>query len=190
MRLHTIAPVVSLLAALALPAGAQQTPPATPRNTSALPVVPGARVRVSATTLVSPLLANFLEMKGDTAVFIEAAAGRGIWTFPVDQITKLEVSRGDQLYNRRPILKGAAIGAPIGALVLWGATGLYHPSDSAKQFNRTTTAGAGLVIGAIIGGVVGSRAAQERFMSLPLPRRISFNPFRRDGMEVGLGFTF
>jgi hypothetical protein len=46
------------------------------------------------------------------------------------------------------------------------------------------------VIGAIIGGVVGSRAAQERFMSLPLPRRISFNPFRRDGMEVGLGFTF
>ena len=69
MRLPFIAPVVSLLAALALPAGAQQTPPATPRSTSALPVVPGARVRISATTLVSPVAAHRLTGGADTYPF-------------------------------------------------------------------------------------------------------------------------
>lgn len=189
MRLLSIAPVAALLATLALPAEAQQTPATTPR-TNALPIVPGARVRISATTLVAPLLANFLEMKGDTAVFIEAAAGRGIWTFPVDQITKLEVSRGDQRFNKRPMVKATLIGAGAGALAFWGVTGLYHPSDSGKKFNRTATAGAGLVVGGIVGAIIGSRAASEHFMNLPLPNRVSFNPFRREGMEFGWSFTF
>ncbi len=48
---------------------------------------------------------EYIEHFGDAEI--------GCETFPVDQITKLEVSRGDQLYNRRPILKGAAIEAAV-----------------------------------------------------------------------------
>jgi hypothetical protein len=191
VRLLAFAPVVSLLATLALPAGAQQaTPTAPPRKATALPVVPGARVRISATTMVVPLVANFLEMRGDTAVFIEASAGRGIWTFPLDQITKLEQSEGDKRYNSRPMVKSALIGAPIGAVAFWAVTGLYNPSDSTRRFNRGSTAGIGLVAGAIVGALVGSRFTAEHWMALPLPHRMTISPFRRGGPEVGLSFTF
>jgi len=190
VRLSTIAPVAALLTVLALPAEAQQaTPPATARS-GALPVMPGARVRVSATTLVAPLIANYLEMRADTAVFIEAGAGRGIWTITTDQITKLEVSRGDQRFNRRPMLKGAAIGAPIGALAFWGVTGLTQPSDKSKQFNRTGTAGAGFVVGAAVGAFLGSRRGQEGWMRLPLPAHASLSPLFRDRVGLQMNVSF
>ena len=47
MRPFALVQVASLLAALALPVGAQQSTSGTaPRATAALPVVPGARVKV------------------------------------------------------------------------------------------------------------------------------------------------
>ncbi len=193
MRLLNIVPAAALLAALALPAGAQQAKPATPSRSAALPVTPGARVRVSATTLVAPLIGNYLEMRGDTAVFIEAGAGRGIWTLTTDQITKLEVSKGDEHFNRRPMIKGAAIGAPVGAVVFWGVTGIMKPGDKSQQYNRNVTAGAGLLVGAVVGGIIGSRVADEGWMRLPLPGRVSWSPTLRDarqgvGLQVALSF--
>lgn len=190
MRPLAIVSVASMLAVLAVPAHAQQTPPATPRTATVLPIVPGARVKISASTLVSPLLANYLEMKGDTAVFIEAAAGRGIWTFTLDQITRIEQSQGEKRYNSGPMLKGALIGIPAGALAFWGTTGMFHPSDSTTQFNRGATAAIGALVGGVVGVIVGSRINQERWMAVPLPHRVSFNPFRRGGMDLGVGFTF
>lgn len=182
--------LATLLVAPFVPAGAQQsTPPATSRSI-ALPIVPGARVKVSASTLVSPLLANYLEMKGDTAVFIESSAGRGIWTFTLAQITKIEQSQGDKRFNKGPMLKGAAIGVPVGALLFWGVTGIVNTSDSTRKFNRGGTAAFGAAVGALVGAIVGSRVPQEHWMSLPLPKRVSFNPFRRDGTELSLGFSF
>ncbi len=196
MRSFAFAPLAAallpvLLAAPLVSLGAQQsTPPAAPQTT-VLPIVPGARVKVSATTLVSPLLANYLEMKGDTAVFIESAAGRGIWTFTLEQITKIEQSQGDKRYNKGPMLKGAAIGVPIGALLFWGTTGIVNTSDSTRKFNRGGTAAFGAAVGAVVGALVGSRIPQEHWMPLPLPKRVSFNPFRRDGgVEFSLGFSF
>lgn len=194
VRPFALVPVVfasaALLVTLPHSVRAQQvTTPATERPVS-LPIVPGARVKVSASTLVSPLLANYLEMKGDTAVFIEAAAGRGIWTFTLDQITKIEQSQGDKRYNRGPILKGAAIGVPTGALLFWGVTGIFKTSDSTQKFNRGGTAALGAAVGGVVGAIVGTRIPQESWMSLPLPKRVSFNPFRREGMEFALGFSF
>lgn len=192
MRLLNLAPA-ALLAVLALPVGAQKPTPSTPARSTALPVAPGARVRISATTLVAPLIGNFLEMRGDTAVFIEAGAGRGIWTLTTDQITRLEISKGDAHFNRRPMLKGAAIGAGAGTLLFWGATGLIHPSDNSRQFNRGSTAAAGLVVGGIVGAFVGSRIASEGWMKVPLPGRVSVVPTLRDGrngMALQLGFSF
>ncbi len=181
---------VTLAAPLASAGAQQSTPPAATSHT-VLPIVPGARVKVSATTLVSPLLANYLEMKGDTAVFIESSAGRGIWTFTLDQITQIEQSQGDKRFNKGPMLKGAAIGIPLGALLFWGATGIFNTSDSTRKFNRGATAGFGALVGAAVGAIVGSRVPQEHWMPLPLPKRVSFNPFRRDGgMEFTLGFSF
>ena len=88
-------------------------------------------------------------------VFIEAGAGRGIWTLTTDQITKLEVSKGDEHFNRRPMIKGAAIGAPVGAVVFWGVTGIMKPGDKSQQYNRNVTAGAGLLVGAVVGAIAG-----------------------------------
>jgi hypothetical protein len=180
----------ALLAIPALAAGAQQTPPAASQPTT-LPIVPGARVRISATTLVAPLMANFLETRGDTAVFIDAGAGRGIWTFTLDQITKLEQSRGERGYNLKHMGIWAAVGVPIGALIVWGPTSFISLSDTTRKFNRTATALFGAGLGAIAGAVYGSRKTEEHWMSLPLPRRVSINPFRRDGgFEVGFSFSF
>lgn len=195
MRHSAYVPVAALLAfSLAAPTRSvvaqQSTPPATAPRT-VLPIVPGARVKVSATTLVAPLLANYLEMKGDTAVFIESSAGRGIWTFTLDQITRIEQSQGDKKYNKGPMIKGAAIGAPIGALLFWGTTGIVNTSDSTRKFNRGATAGFGAVVGAVVGAIVGSRVPQEHWLPLPLPKKVSFNPFRKDGaMELRIGYTF
>lgn len=179
------------LGAPLVPASAQQATPPAASPTTVLPIVPGARVKVSATTLVAPLLANYLEMKGDTAVFIESSAGRGIWTFTLDQITKIEQSQGDKRYNKGPMLKGAAIGVPIGALLFWGTTGIIGTSDSTRKFNRGATAGVGAVVGAAVGAIIGSRVPQEHWLPLPLPKKVSFNPFRRDGgMEFRVAFSF
>lgn len=195
MRHSAYAPLALLLAfSLAAPSrtvGAQQATPAAATQHTVLPIVPGARVKVSATTLVAPLLANYLEMKGDTAVFIESSAGRGIWTFTLDQITRIEQSQGDKKYNKGPMLKGAAIGAPAGALLFWGATGIFNTSDSTRKFNRGATAGFGAVVGAVVGAIVGSRIPQEHWLPLPLPKKVSFNPFRKDrGMELRIGYSF
>lgn len=193
MRPLALVSVASLLAVLAVPSHAQQTPPATSRASVGLPIVPGARVRIWASTLVSPLLANYLETKGDTAVFIESAAGRGIWTFTIDQITRIEQSQGEKRFNGGPMLKSGLIGVPVGALLFWGATGIFTPSDSTSQYNRGGTAAAGALVGGVVGVVVGSFFKAERWMSLPLPNRMSFRPIRRggrDGVEVGLGFAF
>jgi len=194
VRSIAIVPVVSLVAALCLSgstrlAGAQQAAPTS--GASQLPLVPGARVRISSPTLVTPLMANFLETRGDTAVFIEAGAGRGIWTFTPDQITKLEQSIGYKGFSRREMLKYAAWGAPAGALVFWGLTGIIDPSDSTRKYDRTVTAVAGLAVGGVVGALVGSRRQTERWMTLPMPRRVSFNPFRKGGgVELSLGFGF
>lgn len=180
--------LASLALAVALPLAAQQ--PAASSPAGSLPVMPGSRVRLSASTMVSPLVANFLEMRGDTAVFIEAIAGRGIWTFTLDQIQQLERSDGDKRFNRGPMVQYGAIGAGAGLLAIWGITGILSPSDSTRKYDRTASAAVGLALGGAIGTFLGSRVTRERWMHVPLPRRVSVAPWRRDGVRVGLDFGF
>jgi hypothetical protein len=140
--------------------------------------------------LVTPLFANFLEMRGDTAVFIEDAAGRGLWTFTVDQITNLEVSRGEKRGDWGYIGKSALVGAPIGTLLFWGTTGIIKPSKSGYKYNRTTTALTGLAVGSVVGALIGTRFTSERWMSLPLSSKVSLMPRPRGGFDLGFDFTF
>lgn len=182
-----------LLGASTVIAGAQQTTtpatPATPGRLGALPILPGTRVRVKASNLVTPLVATYLEMRGDTAVFIESV-GRGLWSLALDQITSLERSAGEQRRNSSYVIKSAAIGVPIGALAFWGVTGIFRTGDSTRKFSRGATAALGAVVGGVVGGIVGTRFATEHWSPVPLPKRVSFVPTRRGGLQVGVGFNF
>lgn len=183
---------LSVAVSLLMPSGAvvaqQSTPAATSQRVS-IPITPGTRVRVYATTLLTPLIANFFEMRGDTAVFIENSQGRGLWAFNIDQITKLERSLGEQSGDRGLITRGALLGAAGGAALFYGFAALFEPSDSTRRFNRVATMGIGAAVGAGAGAYLYSRRTTERWGTVPVPHRVSVVPGRR-GVNVGLGWAF
>lgn len=191
MRPFVLASLLTLLAAVPTAASAQQpsSKPATPSRVG-LPIVPGTRVRVTASTLVAPLIANFLEMRGDTAVFIENSSGRGIWTFTLDQITRLEQSAGEQNRNGDYMLKAGALGFGGGAALGLIFSSTVRPSDTSKRYSRLWTGLAGGAVGGAIGALIGSRFSREGWTRLPLPHRMSFAPHRRGGLDVGFDFSF
>ena len=155
----------------------------------AIPIAPGTRVRVRAANLVAPLVANFLQMRGDTAVFIEDVAGRGVWSLHVSDITKLERSNGERRANTPYIVRGAMIGGAVGVASGLLIASSLKPSDTGKKYSRMASGGAGLVVGAVIGGIVGSRFGAERWTTVSLPRRVSVLPDSRGlGLRVGIDF--
>ena len=157
------------------------------RTASTVSVAPGSRVRVKTLTLVAPLVANFLEQRGDTLVFIEDGRGRGLWTFALSQIQTLETTAGEAGRNKRPIAQGAAIGAGVGLAlgVLFAA--VAQPSDSTKEYSAILTGAAGAAAGAGIGAYFGSRVKAERWVNVPLPGRLSLRLSPRGAL--GLGFS-
>lgn len=169
------------LACMAREAGAQASSRAT------LPITAGSRVRVKTPTLVAPLIANFLEQRGDTLVFIEDGRGRGVWSFALGQIERLETTAGESGRNKRPIARGAVIGGGIGLIGGLLFAGAAQPSDSSKEYSRPLTAGLGAGIGAGIGALIGSRAKSERWVNVPLPRQFSLIPNRRGGFTISIG---
>jgi hypothetical protein len=176
--------VVSLsLACIAQDVAAQQQNPR-----SGIPLVPGSRVRVKTPTLVAPLVANFLEQRGDTLVFIEDGRGRGVWSFEIAQIERLETSAGEAGRNIRPIGKGAAIGAGVGLVLGIAFAAVAAPSDSTREYSKLLTGAAGAAAGAGVGALVGSRVKSEHWVSVPLPRRQL--TFRTNGRGVfAIGFA-
>ena len=179
----------SLLGAGALVVGLASAGAAQAPQPGAMPLVPGTRVRVSASNLVAPLIANFLQMRGDTAVFIEDAAGRGIWSLLIGDITKIELSQGERRQNRSPILRGALVGAGAGFVAGYAFAAIASPSDASKKYSRPLSAGIAGVVGAAIGGAIGSRFRDENWTNLPLPKRMAIVPGTR-GMGVRFGFDF
>ena len=158
------------------------------RPSNAVPITPGSRVRVKTPTMVVPLIANFLEQRGDTLVFIEDERGRGVWSFGLAQIERLETSAGDAGVNRAPIAKGAAIGGGIGFVVGVAFAASATPSDSTKEYSKVVSGLAGAGLGAVIGAIVGSRVKSERWVTVPLPRQLSLIPNRRGGFTLSFGF--
>lgn len=182
MRLNFL--VLSLCAAcLAHEAAAQVSPRAT------VPITAGSRVRVKTPTLVAPLVANFLEQRGDTLVFIEEGRGRGVWTFALSQIERLETTAGEVGRNKRPIGRGAAIGGGIGLLGGLIFAGAAQPSDSTREYSRPLTGALGAGVGAGIGAILGSRVKSEGWVNVPLPRQFSLIPNRHGGFTITIGFA-
>jgi hypothetical protein len=142
-------------------------------RSATVPIVPGSRVRVKTPSLVAPLVANFLEQRGDTLVFIEDGRGRGVWSFDIDQIQRLEMTAGEAGRNSRPILKGAAVGAGVGLVVGVLFATAAKPSDPGKKYSAGLTGLLGAGAGAGVGAFFGSRVKSEHWVNIPLPRQAS-----------------
>lgn len=136
-----------------------------------LPIEPGTRVRVTGVNMVAPLIANFLRQQGDTAFFIEDAAGRGIWSLHLSEIRKLEKSDGEQRRNRTPMLRGALIGAGLGLFSGLVIANNVEPSDNSREYNKLGMGALFGAVGGLIGAGVGSRFVTERWTPVPLTSR-------------------
>lgn len=163
--------------------GAQASP-----AVQSIGVPPGTRVRVRSSSMVAPLVANFLRVSADTAVFIEDAAGRGIWSIQVGDITRLERSEGEKRNNGGDITRYGLLGAGAGAVggILFAST--FKPSDDKKKYDRLTTALVGAGAGTLVGAIIGSRRVREHWVEVPI-RRVSVIPTRR-GVTLGAGIDF
>jgi hypothetical protein len=174
-------------ASLALGTAMSLAPLTAPQSQESLPIAPGTRVRVASPKLVAPLVANFLRMRGDTAVFMEDGSGRGVWSIQLADITRLERSSGERRGERGNMLKGAAIGGGAGLVLGYGFAATFSPSDSSKKFSRALTGLVGAAVGGTIGALIGYRRGVENWTNVTLPRRLSVIPYRRG---AGLSFTF
>lgn len=165
-------------------AQAQQAADPTPR----IALVPGTRVRVTATTLIAPLIANFMQTRGDTAVFIADGGGRGVWSIAISDIRQIERSSGERKTNRPYVIRGAGWGGAAGAVLGYTFAATAKPADSTRKYNRLGSLGIGAAGGAVIGALIGSRFGTERWVPVPV-RQVSITP-RRNGTAVGFSFTF
>lgn len=190
MRLNAFVIVaLTLVAGAPVTSAAQQPPRPAGSAAQGLPLVAGARVRIKATNLVAPLVANYLELRGDTLMLFEESAGRGVWSFALSQVERLETTTGDRRGHRPYILRGAAYGFAGGTVagLLFAAS--VSPSDPDREYSRPLTAVVGGAIGAGVGALIGSRLVAEGWAPVPLPRRVSLTPDLRGGLRLGIGFA-
>ena len=161
-----------------------------PPLASAQTLAPGTRVRFShpgegrRTGAVIALAADTLEVRIDG----RAEAAR----LPIDQISRLEVSRGMQ---RQP-LRRAGIGFVVGAAI--GAIGVAaEESGCHRETEFCLGAGGGALVGGIfygaVGGVLGLAAGvipSEKWERVPIePRRVSLVA-APSGRGAGLRISF
>jgi tetrahydromethanopterin S-methyltransferase subunit F len=179
LKILTLFAGVTLFAS---PADAQRA------TNSTIPITPGSRVRVKAQSMLTPLIANFLEQRGDSLVFIEEERGRGVWTFSLAQIERLETTAGNTAYDKQPIGRNALIGGGVGLGAGLVFAAVFSPSDTTKEYSRLLTGALGAGIGAGIGAYIGSRVKTERWVNVPLPRQLSLIPNRRGGFSISIGW--
>ncbi|CAG0927188.1 hypothetical protein PLCT1_00256 [Planctomycetaceae bacterium] len=160
---------------------AQRTAPGT------VALAPGSRARVKAQSMVAPLVANFLEQRGDTLVFIEDDRGRGLWTFALSQVERLETTAGEGGRNQRYVARGAMFGGAAGLVGGLAFAAAASPSDTTREYSKPMTALVGAALGAGVGAIIGSRFKTERWVNVPLPRQFSFVPNRRGGFTLSIG---
>jgi hypothetical protein len=165
-------------------------PTATSASQATLPIVPGQRVRVTSRQLATPLVANFLETRGDTLVFFEGGNGRGIWSLTLEQIDKVERTLGQKRVHGRYMVIGGLIGAGAVGLVSAFYASNYAPDDSTREFNNVKSGLIGAAIGGAAGVLIGSRFTAEKWREVPMPRQISFAPDRNGRWAIKASFAF
>ena len=176
----------ALVISLGLAFVAQDVAAQTASN-STIAVQPGTRVRVTSPTLVSPLVANFLEQRGDTLRFIENERGRGVWSLGLSQIDRLETTAGETGRSKSAMRKGALIGGAVGLAtgILFAAT--FDPSGDNRKYSRVQTGIVAGAAGAGFGFFIGSLVSTERWVNVPLPSQSTNLPTTGIGLRVGFG---
>jgi hypothetical protein len=175
--MHVLARLALCLAtalppAAVVPAAAAQSP--APSAASA--VAPGARVRVTRPGRAAAV-GSVVAVRPDTLVVHWTARGDSVGdttAVSTAEVVRLEVSRG---MHRRP-WRGAGLGllagGGIGALV--GAVTYTKPNCDAQQFicldfgrgfAAAVVGGAGGILGAVVGGVIGAQRV-DRWQRVPL----------------------
>ncbi len=158
------------------------------------PVAPGARVRVSAPSIVNKrLVGTVVALKVDTLV-VDAKGRRGPLALPLAFVTGLEVSRG----RKSNVGKGAGLGFLAGAfggailgLVTYEECTGFCPVDPGAGGTALILAvvlgGVGAGLGAVIGAVIPS----ERWETVPLDRiRVGLIRHERLGLTVSASVAF
>ena len=180
MRLKALVVSIGLL-------GLAQSGAAQTSSSAKVAISPGTRVRVSTPSLVSPLVANFLEQRGDTLVVIEDGRGRGVWSFDLAQVNRLETTAGQVGRSSSAIKKGALWGGGIGlaAGLIFAST--FDPSNGNRQYSRMQTGIVAGLAGAGFGAFIGMRVTTEKWVSVPLPKQLSLYPNPRGGLTLQVG---
>lgn len=163
-----------LLAALLAGAGVPVPPsPLTPSALAAqeeeAPLVPpGARVRVTTVDVAREALIGALQRLDPASLTVLPELGAAS-TVPLQDVARFEVSRGVRSWTTAGALAGGAL-----------AVGLVLLVDDTEdgQANRYDPLGVSLPIGAVIGGLLGSRVLTERWEEVD-PLRIA--PFVNPG---------
>ena len=182
--------VSSVLKALVLSLGlfcVVQSAAAQSACSAAIPIQPGSRVRVTTPTMVSPLIANFLEQRCDTLVFIENERGRGVWSFGLAQIDRIETTAGETGRSKSAMRKGALYGGIAGLAtgIIFAAT--FDPSGEDRKYSRMQTGIVAGIAGAGFGFFIGSLVSTERWENVPLSRKFTNLPTTGVGFRIGIG---
>jgi hypothetical protein len=159
---------------------------------------PGDRVRLTLESPASrPLVGTFIREHTDS-FWVELPGHPALVTVARNATARLEVSRG----QHRATLRGAAIGAGLGAIGGFVASGVdasqSRPCGSAAfvgacvtdWYGRAFRGGLiGAVVGGAIGAVLGSVVRTERWAGVPLGQvaELTLAP-RGAGLALSLGF--
>ena len=93
--------------------------------------------------------------------------GRGVWSFGLAQIDKIETTAGETGRSGNAMKKGALIGGVLGL-----ATGIifantFDPSSDNRKYSRMQTGIVTGIAGAGFGFFIGSLVSTERWVSVP-----------------------
>lgn len=155
----------------------------------AAPIALGTRVRILAPTVVGKRIEGMV-VEIDEKSLLVGMDDRAPLRVPRQAITQLEVSMG----KHRRVLKGAIIGAGIGAaMMVLGASTLGQLDGSSSDSTGEVAYGlaVGLGGGAIWGAAIGAMVKRDRWSRIPPERvRVNLAPTRGRGVQLSLSLAF
>jgi hypothetical protein len=144
-------------------------------------IVPGMRIRVSATDLSGRIEGTVATRTVDSIVVVTPAPAQ--YHIAVASITSMAVSKGRTA--SQGAMKGALWGGGIGLVLTlplsWDSSKSSHPPNYGVMLVE------GTVVDGMIGAGIGALVRAEEWTSYDLPARISVN---RNGARVGASFSF
>jgi hypothetical protein len=142
--------------------------PAAPRAQS---VAQGTRVRVMAPAISNDWIGGTVDRADSAALRLRVPPAGGVLLVPAQTLQRLQASRG----RGTATLEGAIAGGTLGALV--GFFAIRTEGDGSCARGCGGASGGGFLVGAgagaVLGGLIGSRirTGPERWREVPLPLR-------------------